>query len=301
MWASKSKLFITMQWQLLSQHLRNNFWRMLPCFFSIRFACLIGASTLLLACANTTRSGAVGINRSQFMVVSSAEVERISAASFNEQNQKAREKHILITSGPSYERLKSISNRLIAQTEIFRDDTRQWNWQLSLINAPTLNASCAPGGKITFYTGLIEQLNLTDDEIAAIMGHEIAHALREHGRERLSQALAQNALVNIASASGYGIAASAANQAAQYVLVLPNSRQNESEADAIGLELAARAGYNPEAAISVWKKMIKATEGKNPPEFLSTHPSGETRIEQLSALMPAVMPLYKQAPKLGGK
>ena len=255
--------------------------------------------SLLLACANTTRSGAVGVNRSQFMLASSSEVDRLAAISFNEQNQKAKEKNALITSGPTYDRLKTISNRLISQTGIFRDDTRQWNWQLVLINATTLNATCAPGGKITFYLGLIEQLNLTDDEIAAIMGHEIAHALREHGRERLSQSMAQSAITNIAmmAAGGYGSAISAANQAAQYVLVLPNSRQNESEADAIGLELAARAGYNPQAAISVWQKMIKANQGKGPPEFLSTHPSGETRIEQLTELMPAVEPLYKAAPK----
>jgi predicted Zn-dependent protease len=254
-------------------------------------------STLLLACANTTRSGAVGIDRSQFLMVSASQVDRISAASYSEQNQKAKEKNILITSGPSYDRLKTISTRLIAQTSVFRDDAQQWNWQLVLINAPTLNATCAPGGKITFYTGLIEQLNLNDDEIAAIMGHEIAHALREHGRERLSQAMAQSAVANIAMAVAgpYGSAVSAANQAAQYVLVLPNSRQNESEADAIGLELAARAGYNPKAAISVWQKMNKATEGKGTLEFLSTHPSGDTRIEQLSELMPAVEPFYKSA------
>lgn len=256
-------------------------------------------TTLLLACANTTRSGAVGVNRSQFLVVSASEVDRLSAISYNEQNQKAKEKNILITSGPEYDRLKAISNRLISQTGVFRDDTRQWNWQLVLINAPILNATCAPGGKITFYTGLIEQLNLTDDEIAAIMGHEIAHALREHGRERLSQAMAQSAVTNIAlaAAGGYGSAISAANQAAQYVLVLPNSRQNESEADAIGVELAARAGYNPQAAITVWQKMNKATQGKGTFEFLSTHPSGDTRIEQLSELMPAVQPLYMAAPK----
>ena len=256
-------------------------------------------TTLLLACANTTRSGAVGVNRSQFLVVSASEVDRLSAISYNEQNQKAKEKNILITSGPEYDRLKAISNRLISQTGVFRDDTRQWNWQLVLINAPILNATCAPGGKITFYTGLIEQLNLTDDEIAAIMGHEIAHALREHGRERLSQAMAQSAVTNIAlaAAGGYGSAINAANQAAQYVLVLPNSRQNESEADAIGVELAARAGYNPQAAITVWQKMNKATQGKGTFEFLSTHPSGDTRIEQLSELMPAVQPLYMAAPK----
>ena len=272
---------------------------MIDKLFSYRTFATLALSSLLLACANTTRSGAVGISRSQFMVVSSAEVDRLSTISYNEQNQKAKEKNILVSSGPAYDRLKTISNRLIQQTSIFRDDTRDWNWQLTLINAPTLNATCAPGGKITFYSGLVEQLNLTDDEIAAIMGHEIAHALREHGRERLSQAMAQSAVTNIAlaAAGSYGSAISAANQAAQYTLVLPNSRQNESEADAIGLELAARAGYNPQAAISVWKKMIRATDGKASPEFLSTHPSGETRIEQLTVLMPTVEPLYLNAQK----
>ncbi|WP_114662333.1 M48 family metallopeptidase [Polynucleobacter necessarius] len=262
-------------------------------FFSIALI------SLLSACANTTRSGVVGVNRSQFLVVSAAEVDRLSAIGYNEQNQKAKEKGVLITSGPEYDRLKMISNHLIAQTGTFRDDTRQWNWQLVLINAPILNATCAPGGKITFYTGIIEQLNLTDDEIAAIMGHEIAHALREHGRERLSQAMAQSAVTNIAmaAAGSYGSAISAANQAAQYILVLPNSRQNESEADAIGVELAARSGYNPQAAISIWQKMNKITQGKGTMEFLSTHPSGDTRIEQLTELMPAVQPLYQSAPK----
>ena len=266
---------------------------------SIRIYWVLALITLLTACANSTRPGAVGVNRSQFMMASSEEVNRMSAASYNEQNQKAKEKNILVTSGPTYERLKFIANRLIPQTETFRDDTKQWDWRLTLIDAPVLNATCAPGGKITFYTGIIEQLNLNDDEIAAIMGHEIAHALREHGRERVSQATAQNVLANIAMAVAgpYGSAVSAANQVAQYAIILPNSRENESEADAIGLELAARAGYDPMGAISVWQKMLKATKGKSSPEFLSTHPSGETRIEQLSALMPAVEPLYKAAPK----
>lgn len=266
---------------------------------SIRIFWILAVSTLLSACSTTTRPGAVGVNRSQFMMASSEDVNRLSAASYSEQNQKAKEKNILVTSGPAYDRLKFIANRLIPQTEAFRDDTRQWDWRLTLIDAPILNASCAPGGKITFYTGIIEQLNLNDDEIAAIMGHEIAHALREHGRERVSQAAAQNILVNIAMAVAgpYGSAVSAANQVAQYAIVLPNSRENESEADAIGLELAARAGYNPAGAITVWQKMLKATKDKSTPEFLSTHPSGETRIEQLTALMPSVEPLYKAAPK----
>ena len=262
----------------------------------------ITSITLFSACTTTTRPGVVGVNRQQLMMASQSEVERLSAISFNEQNKKAQDKKILITSGPQYDRLINIANRLIPQTAHFRDDTQKWNWQLSLINSPVLNATCAPGGKITFYTGIIDQLKLSDDEIAAIMGHEIAHALREHGRERLSQAMAQSTITNIAlaAAGGYGAQINAANQVAQYVLVLPNSRQHESEADAIGVELAARAGYNPRAAISVWQKMMKATQGKNPPEFLSTHPSGETRIEQLSALMPAVEPLYRDAPKAPG-
>lgn len=266
---------------------------------SIRIFWVLVVASLLSACANTTRPGAVGINRSQFMMASSEQVNRLSEVTYNEQNQKAKEKNVLVTSGPTLDRLKTIANRLIPQTEAFRDDTKQWDWRLTLIDAPTLNATCAPGGKITFYTGIIEQLNLNDDEIAAIMGHEIAHALREHGRERASQAAAQNILVNIAMAVAgpYGSAITAANQVAQYAIVLPNSRENETEADAIGLELAARAGYNPMGAISVWQKMLKATKDKSPPEFLSTHPSGETRIEQLTALMPAVEPLYKVAPK----
>ena len=272
-------------------------------YLSLKLYASLAVIALLSACANTTRPGAVGVNRSQFMMISSSEVDRLSAISYNDQAQKAKEKNILVTSGPTYDRLKRIANRLIPQTGEFRDDTRHWNWQLTLIDAPTLNASCAPGGKISFYTGIIEQLNLSDDEIAAIMGHEIAHAIREHGRERVSQAMAQSAVANIAmaAAGGYGSAVSAANQVAQYVLVLPNSRQNESEADAIGLELAARAGYNPQAAISVWQKMIKATDGKKTPEFLSTHPSGETRIEQLTALMPAIEPLYQASNKGNAK
>jgi predicted Zn-dependent protease len=283
-----------MQRSLIRKCTRNTHYRLI--------AFCIASITLFSACTTTTRPGVVGVNRQQLMMASQSEVERLSAISFNEQNKKAQERKILITSGPQYDRLINIANRLIPQTTHFRDDTQKWNWQLSLINAPILNATCAPGGKITFYTGIIDQLKLSDDEIAAIMGHEIAHALREHGRERLSQAMAQSTITNIAlaAAGGYGAQINAANQVAQYVLVLPNSRQHESEADAIGVELAARAGYNPRAAISVWQKMMKATQGKNPPEFLSTHPSGETRIEQLSALMPAVEPLYRDAPKAPG-
>ncbi len=261
---------------------------------------ILVACCLLVACANTSRPGVVGVERSQFMMISAAQIDRMSAISYEQQAKAAQKKKILITSGPEYERLKTIANRLIPQTAVFRDDTRNWNWGLQLIDSPIVNATCAPGGRITFYTGIINKLNLTNDEIAAIMGHEIAHAVREHGREQVSQALAQNIISNVAlAAAGAGSAQSidAANQIMQYVLVLPNSRQNEREADAIGLELAARGGYDPRAAITLWQKMSKESQGKSPPEFLSTHPSNENRIKELSALIPKVMPLYEAANK----
>ena len=264
------------------------------------FVTVLVSACLLVACTSTSRPGVVGVERSQFMMISAAQIERISASSFEQQAKAAQKKNVLITSGPQYERLKTIANRLIPQTAVFRDDTHSWNWGLQLIDSPLVNATCAPGGRITFYSGIINKLNLTDDEIAAIMGHEIAHAVREHGRERVSQAMAQNVIANVAlAAAGAGSAQSidAANQIMQYVLVLPNSRQNEKEADAIGLEIAARGGYDPRAAITLWEKMSKESKGKNPPEFLSTHPSNENRIKELSALMPRVMPLYEAAKK----
>ena len=262
------------------------------------FVTVLVSACLLVACTSTSRPGVVGVERSQFMMISAAQIERISASSFEQQAKAAQKKNVLITSGPQYERLKTIANRLIPQTAVFRDDTLSWNWGLQLIDSPLVNATCAPGGRITFYSGIINKLNLTDDEIAAIMGHEIAHAVREHGRERVSQAMAQNVIANVAlAAAGAGSAQSidAANQIMQYVLVLPNSRQNETEADAIGLEIAARGGYDPRAAITLWEKMSKESKGKNPPEFLSTHPSNENRIKELAALMPRVMPLYEAA------
>ena len=262
------------------------------------FVTMLVSACLLVACTSTSRPGVVGVERTQFMMISAAQIDRISASSFEQQAKAAQKKNILITSGPQYERLKTIANRLIPQTAVFRDDTHAWNWGLQLIDSPMVNATCAPGGRITFYSGIINKLNLTDNEIAAIMGHEIAHAVREHGRERVSQALAQNVFSNVALATaGPGSAKSidAANQIMQYVLVLPNSRQNEKEADAIGLEIAARGGYDPRAAITLWEKMSKESKGKNPPEFLSTHPSNQSRIKELSALMPRVMPLYEAA------
>jgi predicted Zn-dependent protease len=153
-----------------------------------------------------------------------------------------------------------------------------------------------PGGKIVVYSGLIEKLRLTDDELAAILGHEIAHSLREHSRERVSQEMASSAALGIAGAVlGLGdVGQQLANAVAQVTFTLPHSRQQETEADRVGVELAARAGYDPHAAVNVWQKMLQAGNAGGP-QFLSTHPSPETRLADLKVYADRVMPLYQQA------
>ena len=260
---------------------------------------LVAASLLatLAGCGTTTHPGAVGVTRQQLLIVPAETVERMALTHYADEGIKAKKAGKLIDSGPEYERLRTIGKRLIAQTSVFRDDTKQWKWALTLIDAPILNASCAPGGKITFYTGLVRQLDLTDAEIAAVMGHEIAHALREHGREKVSEAMGQQLLVGLATAKTQNPQLSAAltNQVANVLYQLPNSREKETEADRMGLELMARAGYDPQAAVSVWQKMTQAEKGKSPPEFLSTHPSHETRIADLEKLQGVARPLFEAA------
>jgi predicted Zn-dependent protease len=153
-----------------------------------------------------------------------------------------------------------------------------------------------PGGKIAFYSGIITKLGLTDDEIAAIMGHEIAHALREHARERASEQATTGLVIGVGSALlGGGQAGTNLTQMAYHaVFGLKHSRLHETEADRIGVELAARAGYDPRAAITLWEKMGKASGGKGGPEFLSTHPTAETRMADLRDYSTRVMPLYER-------
>lgn len=259
-----------------------------------------GAAAALLAlagCATSTKPGAVGITRSQLLTVPAEKVDALALTSYTAQNRKAEQAGRLVTEGPEYDRLSRIARRLQVQVPVFRDDTRNWKWELSLIDAPVLNASCAPGGKITFYSGLIRQLKLTDDEIAMVMGHEIAHALREHGRERMSQAQAKGAATTLASVllRSRGAEIQLADTAAHYLFTLPNSREHETEADSMGLELAARAGYDPKASVSVWQKMSAQEKGGSKMQFLSTHPSNDTRISELNAMIPRVAPLYAAA------
>lgn len=264
--------------------------------------CALSAGLLIGGCqaVNTTSGDAVGVERKQYMfsMLSTQEVNQMYAKSYTETVSEAGTKGVLDKSSAEAKRVQTIATRLIAQAPKLRPDSSQWQWEVNLIKSDELNANCGPGGKIIVYSGLIDTLQLTDDEIAAVMGHEIAHALREHGREAMSKAYGV-AMARQGAGALLGMGEDSlklADTVVNYSLTLPNSRSNENEADLIGLELSARAGYNPNAAISLWQKMTQKSGGA-PPEFMSTHPASESRIASLQAAIPKVMPLYQQAPK----
>lgn len=265
-------------------------------------AALAAAAVVAVGCASSTTGSVTtgGSSRSQLLLVSSQEVMQQSLKYYDEQNREARSEGALITSGAEFNRVQAVMRRLVPQVTTFRPDAAQWPWQLVLINEDTVNAHVMAGGKITFYTGLLRKLQLTDDEIAAVMGHEMAHALREHTREKMSQSAAGNLAISIGGALlGLGQGATQlAGMGKQLALDLPFSRHMESEADLYGLELAARAGYDPNAAVTLWQKMAKL--GSSGPGFLSTHPSSTDRMAALQAAIPQVMPLY-QAARAGRK
>jgi len=265
------------------------------------FALLAFTVLQLSGCATTTKSGAVGVERKQFMMLSSKQVDSLSLQSYNQSIKTATQKNTLNNDPATVKRVKAIADRLIAQTVVFRPDAKDWKWEVNVETSDQVNAYCMPGGKIMVYTGLIEKVKTTDDELAAVIGHEISHALREHGRERMSLAYAQQGGIALLAAvigskknAATGLALGGATLGAQLFFALPNSRTQETEADRMGLELAARAGYNPAAAVTLWKKMGQVG-GDKPAEFLSTHPSDKTRIADIEQLLPTVMPLYEQA------
>jgi Zn-dependent protease with chaperone function len=198
---------------------------------------------------------------------------------------------------PQLLRLRAIANKLIPHSTQWNARSREWRWQVNLIGSKQINAWCMPGGKIAFYTGILDQLKLTDDEAAMIMGHEMAHALREHARERLAKSQATSMGLSIASQLlGLGALGDAAANLGTQLLSLKYSRDDETESDLVGLEIAARGGFRPEASVSLWQKM-QAASGQGVPSFLSTHPSGNNRIQELEANLPKVQHLYEQARK----
>ncbi|TDQ36832.1 peptidase M48-like protein [Thiopseudomonas denitrificans] len=262
--------------------------------------CGLSAAIALTGCqaVNTTEAGAVGVQRKQYMfsALSTEEINQSYAQMYRETLQEAKSKGKLDTSSAQARRLQTVGQRLIAQAPYFRADARSWQWEVNLIDSGDINANCGPGGKIIFYSGLINKLKLTDDEIAAVMGHEIAHALREHSREQMSRAYGMElAKTGVGALLGVGEGGLAmVDVAVNYGMMLPNSRSAETEADLLGIELAARAGYDPNAAISLWQKMEQAGGGA-PPQFMSTHPSSTTRIQNLQQAIPRVMPIYQQS------
>jgi predicted Zn-dependent protease len=261
-------------------------------------ALLLAAALAACQSVQTTAPGAVGVERKQRMLVSEEQVQEAAAQAYSQQLQEAKAKGVLNRNDALTARVKNVAQRLIPHTSAFRPDAPAWNWEVNTLESKDMNAYAMPGGKIMVYSGIVERLNLTDAELGAIIGHEIAHALREHSRERISRAYAQQlALAGVGAVAGVGEGTlQLANMVATVTFQLPHSREQESEADVIGLELMARAGYDPNAAVSLWKKMIAAEEG-SPPEFLSTHPNPEARIGNLQALVPKVMPLYRVASK----
>ncbi|MEN3363358.1 MAG: hypothetical protein V7606_632 [Burkholderiales bacterium] len=254
----------------------------------------------LVACetVQTTQSGVVGVDRQQRMAVSSQEIEQAAGKQYSEMMAEAKQKGVLNRDQAQVNRVRAIANRIIPQVAAFRPDAQKWNWEVNVLSVPEVNAWAMPGGKMAVYTGLIEKLKVTDDELAAVMGHEIAHALREHSRERASEQMVAGGLISVGSALfGLGdVGAKGAEYAYMGLLGLPNSRRHETEADRIGVELAARAGYDPRAAITLWQKMGQSAGGE-PPKFMSTHPSREDRMSDLTDYSARVMPLYEQAKK----
>ena len=260
--------------------------------FSVSVALLSGCQTV-----DTTQAGVVGVDRDQRMMVSQQEVDAGSKKAYAQMMAEAQKKGVLDKDPATLKRVQEITRRLIPHTAVFRPDAPKWEWEVHVISVDEVNAWCMPGGKMAIYTGLVQKLNATDDEIAAVMGHEIAHALREHARERISRQMGTQLGVGIVGALlGIGdLGQSIAGKVADVTLNLPNSRLHETESDRIGVELAARAGFDPRAAVGLWEKMAKVSGGGQPPKWLSTHPAHEDRINDLRQYSEKVMPLYAAA------
>ncbi len=230
-------------------------------------------------------------------LVPATQLEQAATQQYASLLEQARAQRALASEGqPQLQRLRAIASRLIAQSGKWNERARQWRWEVNLIGSKQVNAFCMPGGKIAVFTGLLEQLGLTDGETAMVVGHEMAHALREHARARIAKSQGTNAALSIgAQLLGLGHIGDLAANVGTQLLTLRFSREDEIDADLVGLELAARAGFVPDAAVSLWEKMGSQKAGKGGLGFLSTHPSGPDRIARLRENVPRVRGLYQQA------
>lgn len=257
------------------------------------------ATALWAAAPAGAREGVdVGGNSAFSNLVSAEEVEHSAAQQYTQMVSAAASKSALAgKDDPQVRRLRAIARRIIPFTLSWNSRAKAWTWEVNLLGSNQINAFCMPGGKIAFYSGILQKLKLTDDEVAMVMGHEIAHALREHARERMGKNAATGLGASLLSqVLGLGQVGQTVTHYGAQLLTLKFGREDESEADLVGMELAARAGFDPRAGITLWQKMAAANKGA-PPEWLSTHPSGNSRIADIQAALPQVMPLYEQAKK----
>jgi len=231
-------------------------------------------------------------------MVSAQQVEQAATQQYRQMLQQASaQKALGPKDHPQVVRLRAIAQRIIPFTSECNEAAKNWQWEVNLLGSQELNAFCMPGGKIAFYYGILSKLQLDDDEVAAIMGHEISHALLEHAREQMGKNTATQLGIGIGAALlGLGNTGRALGDIGGQLLTLSFSRGDESEADRLGMIMAAKAGYNPRAGVTLWKKMMAASKGA-PPAFLSTHPSSESRIHDIEALLPRVEPIYAAAEK----
>ena len=229
-------------------------------------------------------------------LVPAEQVERGAAQQYQQMlQQAAQQKGLAPADHSQVRRLRVIAEKILPFTAQWNPRAAQWKWEVNLLGSRQINAFCMPGGKIAFYVGILDTLKLTDDEVAMVMGHEIAHALREHARERMGKSAATNIGANVlSSVLGLGNVGNAVLGQSAGLLTLKFSRDDETEADTVGLELAARAGYDPRAGITLWRKMQQASKGA-PPQWFSTHPASDTRIKEIEKHLPEVMPLYLRA------
>ena len=259
-------------------------------------AALLGGATVGALPAWAREGVDVGRQSSFTKLVSADQVERAAAQQYLQlQHQAAEKKALAQDNHPQVIRLRAIAKRIIPHTYEWNPRAKDWRWEVNLIGSKQINAFCLPGGKIAFYYGILDQLKLTDDEVAMVMGHEMTHALREHARERMGKTMATRGAIELGSALlGLGNGGRYLADMGGQLLTLKFGREDESEADLVGLELAARAGYDPHAGVTLWQKMAAANKGARA-QWLSTHPSGPTRIHDIELNLPKVEPLYARA------
>lgn len=251
---------------------------------ALAMALTLAVSAPALSGCNSTTSNSVTTDRTQIMLVSEQEVMAEADKFYQKVLADAKRTNTLNTNKQTYNRVRKIADKMIKIAPTFRADCKDWKWEVNVFTSDEVNAWCAAGGKIGVYTGIIDTLKLTDDELATVLSHEIAHALREHSREQMSAEYAKQTAMSVASFLGVETQKlELADIVSQVGLSLPFSRSHETEADELGLELMYRAGYNIDAAPKLWEKMIALSGSSNGlTNLLSTHPSGEDRIENLT-------------------